>query len=87
MEVKTGQLRNHLSRYLKRVQQTGDCLVVMDRNKPVAEIHPFRGAETEKASSVWLARRAMEQADGPLREDFELPQRSTLPAKQKNPLD
>lgn len=36
MEVKTGELRNQLSRYLKRVRQTGDRITVMDRNRPVA---------------------------------------------------
>jgi len=70
MEVKTGQLRDHLSRYLKRVQQTGDSLVVMDRNTPVAEIHPFRSARPAEAGSVWAARRQMEQASGTLDEDF-----------------
>ena len=87
MEVKTGQLRDHLSRYLKRVQQTGDSLVVMDRNTPVAEIHPFRAVCPGEASSVWAARRQLEQASGSLDEDFELPQRSTQPHKHKNPLD
>ena len=87
MKVKTGQLRDHLSRYLKRVQQTGDSLVVMDRNTPVAEIHPFRAARPEEASSVWAARRQMEQTDGVLDEDFELPQRATFAHKQDNPLD
>jgi antitoxin (DNA-binding transcriptional repressor) of toxin-antitoxin stability system len=87
MEVKTGQLRDHLSRYLKRVQQTGDSLVVMDRNTPVAEIHPFRAARPAEAGSVWAARRQMEQTSEALDEDFELPQRSTLPHKQENPLD
>lgn len=87
MEVKTGQLRDHLSRYLKRVQQTGDSLVVMDRNTPVAEIRPFRATRPAEAGSVWAARRQMEQTSGALDEDFELPQRSTLPHKQENPLD
>lgn len=38
MEVKTGELRNQLSRYLKRVRrvrQTGDPITVFDRNRPV----------------------------------------------------
>jgi len=87
MEVKTGNLRNNLSRYLKRVQQTGDTLVVMDRNTPVAEIHPFRAPVPARANSVWTARQELEQISGPLDEDFDLLQRSTLPHKQKNPLD
>lgn len=87
MEVKTGQLRDHLSRYLKRVKQTGDSLVVMDRNTPVAEIHPFRAAHPGEANSVWAARRQIDQTDGVLDEDFEVPQRSTFSYKQENPLD
>jgi|GEM_PF-1121585 antitoxin (DNA-binding transcriptional repressor) of toxin-antitoxin stability system len=87
MEVKTGNLRNNLSRYLKRVRQTGDTLVVMDRNIPVAEIHPYRATKPENASDVWAARRQMERATGTLDEDFILPTRSTKPHKQHNPLD
>ena len=37
--VRIGELKNHLSRYL-RVVRSGTRLVVMDRNTPVAEIGP-----------------------------------------------
>lgn len=37
--VGIGELRQNLSRYLRRVQQ-GERLVVTDRNRPVAELGP-----------------------------------------------
>lgn len=85
MEVKTGDLRNNLSRYLRRVRQTGDAVVVMDRDTPVAVIHPYPAAK--KADSVWSARRQIENQLGPLDDEFELPERSTASRKHRNPLD
>ena len=57
MEVKTGQLKNNLSRYLKRVAQTGETITIMDRNRPVARLSPIRGKRT-KADSEWAKERA-----------------------------
>jgi prevent-host-death family protein len=37
--VGVGELRQNLSRYLRRVEQ-GERLVVTDRNRPVAELGP-----------------------------------------------
>jgi prevent-host-death family protein len=37
--VGVAQLRQHLSRYLRRVEQ-GERLVITDRNRPVAELGP-----------------------------------------------
>lgn len=59
----------------------------MDRETPVAEIHPYRKSGPEKANSVWGARHQVEKLYGNLEEDFELPARSTAPHKHKNPLD
>lgn len=87
VEVKTGILRNHLSRYLKRVRQTGDTIVVLDRNVPVAEIHPFHGDKAEFSSDVWSRRKQYEAQAGCLEEAFELPNRVTHPRKRQNPLD
>jgi len=87
MEVKTGSLRNNLSRYLKRVRQTGDTIVVLDRDVPVAEIHPFRGDNAGTASDVWGMRMQYEARSGNLDEEFELPDRATHSRKKKNPLD
>lgn len=87
MEVKTGALRDNLSRYLKRVRQTGDTIIVLDRDVPVAEIRPYEGEHTGASSGVWGLRAQFEAQAGALDEDFVLPQRHTQSRKQKNPLD
>lgn len=87
MKVKTGNLRNNLSRYLKRVRQTGETIVVLDREEPVAELRPFSGAAADAANDVWGQRELLIQQAGPWREDFELPVRQTQLHKQDNPLD
>lgn len=87
MEVKTGELRNQLSRYLKRVRQTGDSITVLDRNRPIAEIRPYPDHLQDAGSDVWMRRAKMEAQLGGLDEDIELPERRTVPAKQLNPLD
>lgn len=87
MRVKTGSLRNNLSRYLKRVRQTGETIVVLDRDMPVAEIRPFQGEQTENAPSVWAMRAHFEKQSGAINEEFELAARQTHPRKDRNPLD
>jgi len=62
MQVKTGELRNHLSRYLKRLAQTGESVTILDRNRPVARLVPLKGkrkhadASWEKEKAKLLAR-------------------------------
>lgn len=87
MEVKTGKLRNQLSRYLNRVRRTGDTIIVLDRDLPIAEIRPYEADATENRSDVWSRRAQMEVQLGGLDEDFELPERLTRSGKQANPLD
>lgn len=87
MEVKTGELRNQLSRYLHRVRQTGDSIIVLDRNRPVAEIRPYRECSEANASDIWSRRAQVEAQLGGLDEDFELPERYTRLDKETNPLD
>lgn len=87
MEVKTGNLRNNLSRYLKRVRQTGDTIVILDRDVPIAEIHPFQGKNADTASDVWGIRMQYEEQSGNLDEEFALPDRATHSRKKQNPLD
>ncbi len=87
MEVKTGVLRDQLSRYLKRVRQTGDTIIVFDRDVPVAEIRPYSGTPEDSPSDIWDRRARLERESGPLEEDFELPPRRTAQTKQENPLD
>jgi len=87
MEVKTGELRNHLSHYLKRVRQTGDTITVMDRNRPVAEIRPYADQSQVGQADVWMRRAQLEAEMGSLDEDIDLPVRRTHPKKRLNPLD
>lgn len=87
MEVKTGELRNQLSRYLKRVRQTGESITVMDRNRPVAELRPYADHSSDTRSNIWMRRAELEARLGGLDEDLELPERRTNRAKHSNPLD
>lgn len=87
MEVKTGVLRDNLSKYLKRVKQSGETIVVMDRDEPIAEIRPFSGETVEEAQGVWGARKQFEADQGALDETVVLPKRKTEKRKYKNPLD
>lgn len=88
MNVKTGKLRDQLSHYLKRVRQTGDSIIVMDRNNPVAEIRPYQdSAKSSLLADVWTRRAQFEKQQSPLDEDFELPVRETASVKHRNPLD
>jgi len=87
MKVKTGVLRNHLSKYLKRVRQSGNPIVVLDRNVPIAEIRPYRDSSSQRPADTWDSRLQFEQEFGELTEDFELPERTTSADKQNNPLD
>lgn len=41
--VGVGELRQNLSRYLRRIER-GEHLVVTDRNRPVAELRPLPAA-------------------------------------------
>lgn len=57
MQVKTGELKNNLSRYLKHLAETGEAITILDRNRPVARITPLRGKRGAK-SSDWAKSRA-----------------------------
>jgi prevent-host-death family protein len=57
MKVKTGELKNNLSRYLKQLAETGESITILDRNRPVARITPLRGKRGAKRS-VWAQERA-----------------------------
>ena len=43
--VGVGELRQNLSRFLRRVER-GERIVVTDRNRPVAELMPLRDRES-----------------------------------------
>lgn len=87
MEVKTGALRDHLSRYLRRVRETGDSIVVFDRNEPIAEIRPYKAHDPEAPSKIWDLRRRTDIELGVQGEDFDWPERHTEARKIENPLD
>lgn len=53
MNVSVWELKNHLSEYLRRVQQ-GERLVVTDRKRPVAELAPI--AQDRLTHDEWLVR-------------------------------
>jgi prevent-host-death family protein len=57
MEVKTGDLKNNLSRYLKQVALTGESITILDRNRPVAKITPIRG-KRGAPETAWAKERA-----------------------------
>src|SRR5258706_1452650 len=57
MKVKTGELKNNLSRYLKQLAETGESITILDRNRPVARIMPLRGQRGAKRSA-WTKERA-----------------------------
>ena len=41
MKVKTAELKNNLSRYLRQVREAGETIIVYDRDKPVAILGPL----------------------------------------------
>ena len=57
MQVKTGELKNNLSRYLKRLAETGESITILDRNRPVARLMPLR-AKRRAGNSAWVKERA-----------------------------
>ncbi len=59
MQVKTAELKNNLSKYLHRVQQTGETIIVCDRDEPVATLSPIQrneDAEWQRMREEALAR-------------------------------
>jgi antitoxin (DNA-binding transcriptional repressor) of toxin-antitoxin stability system len=57
MRVKTGDLKNNLSRYLKHLAQTGESITILDRDRPVAKITPIR-KRRGVPESAWVMERA-----------------------------
>jgi prevent-host-death family protein len=59
MNVKTADLKNNLSRYLAQVRETGESIIVCDRDKPVAILSPLdrdEDAEWNRYRTEALAR-------------------------------
>jgi prevent-host-death family protein len=75
------EAKTRLSEICDEVSRSGDSVVITRRGKPLVRIDPV---ETEKFS-VWEARAEYIAGKGPIRQEFDLPQRSPeLPA---SPLD
>jgi antitoxin (DNA-binding transcriptional repressor) of toxin-antitoxin stability system len=87
VKIKTGHLRNNLSRYLKRVRQTGETIIVLDRKEAIAELRPISSKTSSAAKDVWARRAGFIREAGSWEEDFDLPVRQSHPHKQTNPLD
>lgn len=59
MNVKVADLKNNLSRYLARLRQTGETIIVCDRDDPVATLSPIQrdeDAEWQRYREECLAR-------------------------------
>ena len=85
IHVKTAEFKNHLSRYLHLIRETGEEITVFDRNRPIAKVVPF-GATTGQPHSIWELREADEARYGHWDEDFDLPVRSLDEEGYRNPL-
>jgi antitoxin (DNA-binding transcriptional repressor) of toxin-antitoxin stability system len=51
MRVKTAELKNHLSRWLREVRERGVTIAVCDRDKPVALLSPL--SEGKEGNHEW----------------------------------
>jgi len=61
MNVKTADLKNNLSRYLRHIRETGETILVCDRDEPVATLAPLQrdaDAEWSRFRTEALARAA-----------------------------
>jgi prevent-host-death family protein len=54
VKVKTAELKNNLSRYLRRVRELGETIVICDRDKPVAVLGPLPTEELDPKQKVEL---------------------------------
>jgi prevent-host-death family protein len=71
MRVKTAALKNNLSRYLRHVRETGEEIIVCDRDTPIARIvsaQPVEVADPEwEAHKVEMARITKKLGGSPIR--------------------
>lgn len=61
MKVKTAELKNHLCKYLRRVREKGETIIVYDRDEAVATLAPIhrdQNTEWERCRAEALARAA-----------------------------
>jgi prevent-host-death family protein len=62
MNANIATLKNNLSRYLKSVQ-AGEEVVVLDRERPVARLVPFRAADPARKGARSAVARAAEELE------------------------
>jgi antitoxin (DNA-binding transcriptional repressor) of toxin-antitoxin stability system len=73
MDVKTAQLKNKLSYYLRRVRERGETVIVYDRDEPIAMLGPLTGgADWKQRRTALLA--AVRNSDL----ELDLPERSPV---------
>ena len=59
MHVKIADLKNNLSRYLAKLRETGETIIICDRDKPIATLTPLvrdDDAEWQRERGECLAR-------------------------------
>ncbi len=82
MQVKTAELKNNLSKYLRRVRETGESITVCDRDKPVAVLSPLPPEQVEGVENrEWLKER-----ERILKKAKRLGIRLTMPKKKPRPM-
>ena len=84
MEVKTGELKNNLSRYLKRVAQTGESLTILDRNRPVAKLTPWRGKKSAHKTAWEKERERVLAKAAKLGIKISIPEKKPVPMRELN---
>ena len=70
MDVKTGELKNRLSYYLRRVRERGETVIVYDRDEPIATLQPLQGSADWKPHRIAIlaaARKSGLELDIPMR--------------------
>ena len=67
--------KNRLSEICNQVTETGEPCIISRRGKPIVKLVPVD--DSEEANSVWGTVEESQAKDGPLDEDFELPERSS----------
>jgi len=75
MEVKTAQLKNKLSYYLRRVRERGETVIVYDRDEPVAMLGPLTGSadwKQQRSAILAAARKAGMEVVLPVRSPVEI---------------
>ena len=75
--------KNRLSELCNKVTETGEPCVISRRGKPIVKLVPIEGLD--EPSSVWGTVEESQAKYGPLRDDFELPERSS--EMRPSPLD